>query len=152
MKLAEALNSRADLQKRTEAIKQRLLRNAKVQEGDEPAENPMQLLEEFERVAEELANLMQRINRTNAVTILEGQLTLSDGLARREVLKIRNAAYRALAEAASTTQDRYSRAEIKSVSTVKVSEIQQQADQLAKEYRELDTRLQAANWNTDLVE
>jgi len=152
MKLAEALNSRADLQKRTEAIKQRLLRNAKVQEGDEPAENPMQLLEEFERVAEELANLMQRINRTNAVTILEGQLTLSDGLARREVLKIRNAAYRALAEAASTTQDRYSRAEIKSVSTVKVSEIQQQADQLAKEYRELDIRLQAANWNTDLVE
>ena len=44
MKLAEALLLRADLQKRIEQIESRLLRNAKVQEGETPAEDPQALL------------------------------------------------------------------------------------------------------------
>jgi hypothetical protein len=40
MKLAEALLRRADCQKCLEQLKARLLRNAKVQEGDDPAEDP----------------------------------------------------------------------------------------------------------------
>jgi hypothetical protein len=43
MKLAEALILRADLQKRIEQLKQRILNNVMVQEGDEPAEDPSQL-------------------------------------------------------------------------------------------------------------
>lgn len=38
MKLSEALMIRADYQKRLGQLKQRILNNAKVQEGDEPAE------------------------------------------------------------------------------------------------------------------
>ena len=48
MKLAEALMLRADYQKRAEQLKQRLNQNAKVQEGDTPAENPADLLAEAE--------------------------------------------------------------------------------------------------------
>ena len=47
MKIAEALALRADLQRRLEQLKQRLFNNARVQEGDQPAEPPDQLQAEF---------------------------------------------------------------------------------------------------------
>ena len=40
MRLAEALILRADYQRRLEQLKQRLIRNAKVQAGDAPNEDP----------------------------------------------------------------------------------------------------------------
>ena len=46
MKLAEALIWRADAKKRLEQLKTRLVRVAKVQEGDAPAEDPKALLAE----------------------------------------------------------------------------------------------------------
>ena len=46
MKLAEALMERSDLKTRIEQLAARLNENAKVQEGDEPAENPAELLDE----------------------------------------------------------------------------------------------------------
>jgi hypothetical protein len=150
MKLAEALILRADSQKRIEQLKLRLLSNAKVQEGDEPAEEPQKLLAEFEQVTEELTRLMQRINRTNATTELEPGMTLSDALAVRDVLRLKHRVYRDLAQAATVTQDRYSRSEVKFKSAVKVGEVQKQADRLAQEHRELDARIQALNWHVEL--
>jgi hypothetical protein len=47
MKLAEALILRADYQKRIEQLKAILIRNAKIQEGDAPAEKPEELLKEW---------------------------------------------------------------------------------------------------------
>jgi hypothetical protein len=35
---------------------------------------------------------------------------------------------------------------------IDVSAIQQRADDLAREHRDLDTRIQEANWRTDLVD
>lgn len=152
MKLAEALILRADQQKRLEQLKQRLLRNARVQEGDEPAEDPQALLREFEQVAAALVRLIQQINRTNAATAFETGDTLSDALARRDVLRLRQAAYRSLADAATVEQSRLTRSEVKFLSTVQVSAIQRRADELAQEYRELDARIQAANWATEIQE
>jgi hypothetical protein len=152
MKLAEALVLRADYQKRLAQLKQRMLLNAKVQEGDQPAENPQALMDELERVAGELVTLIQQINRTNSVTELEAGLTLSDALAVRDALRMRHTAYRELAQNATVTQTRYSRSEVRFESTVDIAAIQRRADQLAQDYRELDTRIQAANWLTDLVE
>jgi hypothetical protein len=77
MRLAEALILRADYQKRIEQLKSRILRNAKIQEGDDPAENPTILLAEMERIAQELARLIQRINKTNAVTLLQDEMTIA---------------------------------------------------------------------------
>ena len=51
MKLAEALQLRADLQKRMEQLASRLYDNATVQEGDAPAEDPAALLAEYEDCA-----------------------------------------------------------------------------------------------------
>jgi hypothetical protein len=152
MKLAEALVLRADHQRRVLQLKQRLLQNAKVQEGDQPAENPQALLDELERVAAELTDLIQRINRTNSATELEAGLTLSDALAVRDNLRALHTAYRELAQAGVIQQTRYSRSEVRFESTVNVADVQQRADQLAREHRDLDTRIQAANWLTDLLE
>lgn len=150
MKLAEALILRADCQKRFEQLKGRLLRNAKVQEGDQPAEDPRELLAELERVARELAELVKRINLTNSATAFGDGKTLTDALAERDALGLRHRLYAELAQAASITQDRYSRTEVKYVSTVEVAEVQRQADVLAREYRLLDARLQELNWQTEL--
>ena len=152
MKLAEALVLRADSQKRLEQLKFRLIRSAKVQEGDEPAENPQRLLAELEEVAQQLADLIRRINRTNSDSKLPDGATVSDALATRDVLLKRRSVYAELANAAAIGQERYSRSEVKFKSTVNVSEIQGDVDKLSREYRELDSRLQEANWVIELVE
>ena len=152
MKLAEALILRADHQKRLEQLRQRLLRNAKVQEGDTPAEDPRELLAEVERTAADLERLIQRINRTNAATNLDGALTIADALARRDNLASRHGVYRELAVSATIEQSRYSRSEVKFQSTVDVAATQRQADDLARQHRELDARIQEKNWTTELIE
>ncbi len=151
MKIAEALALRADLQKRIEQLKQRLVKNARIQEGDAPVEDPVELQAELEKSARELLSLIQRVNRTNGGSSF-GSGTLADALAERDVLKIRYNAYRELATAASTSQGRTTRSEVKYVSTVSVAATQRKADDLAKEYRELDTRIQEADWLTVLLD
>src|SRR4051812_28995397 len=107
MKLAEGLILRGDYQKRLAQLKQRLLPVVRIQEGEEPAEKPQDLLAELERISIGLTQLIQRINRTNSATILESGLSLSDGLAERDILSERHTIYRELAQAASITQQRF---------------------------------------------
>jgi uncharacterized protein DUF6847 len=152
MKLAEALILRADAQKRIEQLKQRLLRNAKVQEGDTSAENPGELIGELDRIAADLTRLIQQINRTNAAITVSDGSTVSDALALRDVLARQHAVFRDLAATATVDQTRYSRSEVKFVSTVDVAAIQRRADDLARQHRELDATIQAANWSVDLLE
>jgi hypothetical protein len=152
MKLAEALILRADSQKRIEQLQQRLLRSAKVQEGDKPAENPQTLLDEFEQTTIQLTRLIQQINRTNSVVELEKGVTLSDALAVRDVQQIKQTFYRSLAQAAAITQDRSTKSEVRFRSTVSVETMQKQADTLAREHRELDAKIQALNWQAELLE
>lgn len=152
MRLAEALMLRADYQKRFEQVKQRIVGNAKVQEGDAPAEDPQDLVAEMERIAADLLVLVQRINRTNCLTAYGDGRSLSDALATRDMLAARRGVYGDLAKAASVVQARTSRSEVKFKSTVRVPEVQKQVDALSKLYRETDARVQELNWSTDLVE
>ncbi|MDJ0589388.1 MAG: DIP1984 family protein [Pleurocapsa sp. MO_226.B13] len=152
MKLAEALILRADCQKRLHEIKQRLIRSAKVQEGEEPPEQPQALLEELNNLINQLADLIQKINRTNSSTMLEDNLSISDALAQRDSLQLKKSVYDTVIQTAATRQDRYGRSEIKYISTVNIAELQTQSDRMARDYRQLDTRIQQANWNTELLE
>jgi len=151
MKLAEALILRADCQKRFEQLKARLLRSAKVQEGEDPAENPAELLVELEHVSNQLVDLIKRINTTNSNTLFANDQTISDVLAERDVLVLKRSAYNDLASTAALRQDRFTRSEVKYISTINVAETQKRADELAKNYRELDARIQEVNWQTELV-
>lgn len=152
MKLAEALILRADNKKRFEQLRQRLMNNAKVQEGDEPAEKPEDLLKEIEQTANEYERLIKQINKTNSETEFSKGKTLTDALAERDVLILRRSIYSGLVNSATVSQQLYSRSEIKFVSTVDVGKTQKLADKLSKQYRELDAKIQEFNWKTDLAE
>ena len=149
MKLAEALNQRADLQKRIAQLRERLSNNVKVQEGDQPAENPDDLFKELEGSLKQLKDLIVSINRTNQETVWEGK-TLTEMIAEKDVLSMHLGALRATLEAANVRSDRFSRNEIKFVRTIDVNALQKKVDDLSKELRELDSKLQQANWMTDM--
>lgn len=151
MKIAEALVLRADHQRRIEQLKARLLRNAKVQEGEQPAEDPETLILEYEALASELVHLIKRINISNSSASVAGR-SMTQALAERDILKLRHSMYRDLAQAATITQSVATRSEIRFRGTVTVSAVQKKADLIAKDLRELDARIQEANWLIDLAE
>ena len=86
MKLANALSQRAELQTRIHQLETRLYNNAQVQEGESPAEDPQDLLQELEEDYARLEALIACINRTNCCTLVDG-VPLSDLLARRDCRK-----------------------------------------------------------------
>ncbi len=149
MKLAEALQERADLNSKINELRSRLSNNATVQEGEAPAENPVELLSQLDECAARLEELMARINATNCATVTE-RGTLTELIARRDCLTLRLSAYRNLVNEASCLAPRASRTEIKIVSAVDVKKLQKQADELAKELRLADNLIQQSNWLTEL--
>ena len=149
MKLAEALNQRADLQKRIAQLRERISNNVKVQEGDEPAEDPEDLFRELTVCLNDLENIIVRINRTNQETVWEGK-TLTEMIAGKDVLSLHLSVLRSALDAANVRSDRYSRNEIKFVRTIDVNTLQKQVDDRSRDLRELDSKLQQANWMTDL--
>ena len=150
MKLEEALNQRADLQKRIAQLKERLSNNVKVQEGDQPAENPEDLFSELSNSLKELETMIVRINKTNQETRWNGK-TLTEMIAAKDVLSMHLSTLRSVLDAANVRSDRYSRNEIKFVRTIDVHLLQKRVADLSRDLRELDSRLQQANWMTDLL-
>ena len=151
MKLANALSQRSELQTRIRQLEGRLNNNALVQEGEQPAEDPMELLKELEEDYTRLEDLIARINRTNNSTQAGDGVTLSDLLARRDCLKSKLGGLRNFLNNASAMVHRHSASEIKIKSTVNVRQLQKQVDALAKELRELEETIQEANWTTELL-
>ena len=151
MKLAQALILRADTQKRLEQLKGRLLDNAKMQENERPSEDPKLLLKELDRLSDELFRLILAINLTNSSAKFEGT-SLTEMIAKKDTLSQKASVLRDFAKSASQKVDLYSNSEIKILSSVDVAMLQKQRDELSKEIRELDMKLQEANWQVDLVE
>lgn len=149
MKLAEALQERADLLVRLGQLRSRMTNNCQVQEGEKPAESPAALMGEFDRCADRFEALVCRINLTNSAVQVDGE-SLTALLARRDTLKKRIEAYQDLAERAGSANFRMTRTEIKTVSAVDVTAVRKRCDDMARQFRELDNKIQAANWATEL--
>lgn len=151
MKLAEALAQRSDATRRVEQLRVRIVGSARYQEGEEPAEDAAELLAESEVVLDDLESLIRRINRTNASAVIDGRGTLTDALARRDVLRMRHAA-----DAASGRDQRGAvrqlRSELKMLAALPVAQLRAQADVLAREIREIDVAIQRTNWEVDLLD
>ena len=150
MKLATALSERADLQRRISEIAVRLNNNARVQEGEEPSEDPAALLRELDECLARLEELIARINRTNNETKADG-VTITELIARRDCLKERIRIMRDFLNAASEKISRYSKTEIRIRSTVSVPKLQKQVDACSRQLRETDERIQELNWMTELI-
>lgn len=155
MKLAEALTARADLQRRIEQLRARIVANARYQEGEEPAEDAAALIVEADAALTQLRDLIRRINATNARLDLGADGTMTDALAARDVLRLRHSVLTDAAAAASGSNDQYlrqMRSELRQVSALPVAQLRSRADAVAQELRELDNRIQRANWANDLEE
>ena len=151
MKLAEALMERADLKKTIAQIENRMKENAKVQEGDTPAEDIEEIIPRYEAIMDSLEKLIVKINKTNNQTPFE-ESTLATALIERDCLKSKIKAYRNLYSESSIPRDRYSRNEIKYIRCVDIPKLQKIIDDLSKQYRKLDTNIQSINWKVDLVD
>ena len=151
MKLAEALNLRADLQKYVEQLKSRLVDNVKVQEGDKPLEQPTILFTELNNILPQLEDLIIKINLTNTQVIVDGK-SMTQLMAEKDILRKKLDIYRTAYSDAVIRNDRYSRNEIKFVSTIDGESLQKKIDAMSKQYRELDMKIQKANWSADLLE
>lgn len=155
MKLAEALAARADATRRVEQLRARVVDNARYQEGETPAEDAAELLADADRVLDELEVLIRRINRTNAATELS-EATITDALARRDVLRLRHSVISAAADAAAGRDQRggvrYMRSELMMLSALPVADLRTRADDLARQARVLDTQIQRSNWEVDLLD
>ena len=151
MKLAEALQERADLNRKIEELRRRLGNVILVQEGETPAEDPAELLKELNAATDRLEQLMAAINLTNCRTKANG-MTLTALIARKDALMLKLSAYRDLVYTAGQSTSRARGTEIKVKAVLKAAELQKVADRTAKEVRELDNLLQETNWKTKLVE
>ncbi|MDX1772171.1 MAG: DIP1984 family protein [Planococcaceae bacterium] len=152
MKLAEALILRTDSQKRLEQVKHRLLLNSKFQEGESPSEDPKDLEKELKHLLKQLKQLIQRVNRTNLLTPFDEQRSLGDALVERDLIGQERKIYSELLDRASVRHDRYSKTEIKFVTSINVKDTQKHVDELSLKFRLIDTRIQELNWLTDLVD
>ena len=152
MKLAEALAERKAAQSKMGEINERLQRVIIVPQGEQPAEEPTALLAELVTVAERLEWLILAINRTNIAAMIASGESLTASIARRDVLKMRMNVIDTTLRSAGNQYQRTRASEIKFVAALDVTDLQRQRDQLAKQYRELDTAIQAANWAVELDE
>lgn len=156
MKLAEALAERKDMTRRVEQLRARVVSNARYQEGEPPSEDAVQLLADAGAAMDTLESLIRRINRTNATIDMGQDGTLTDALARRDVLRLRHSVVTAAADAAAGTGERgygrQLRSELVTLSALPVAELRGQADVLAREIREVDVRIQRTNWEADLLD
>ncbi|QDP41489.1 DIP1984 family protein [Radiobacillus deserti] len=152
MKLAEALLLRSDYQVKVEQLKNRLIQNVRVQEGDNPIEEPNAIIEELSELLGKLERLIQNINKTNIQTRFDRKQSLADALTSRDLLGQERKIYNELLKEATMRHDRYSRSEIKYVMTMDVKKIQSYIDELSQKYRLLDVKIQELNWSTELQE
>ena len=150
MKLAEALSIRTDLQTRIDWLGTRLTNNAQIQEGNEPNEDPREMLAELDAVCSQLEDLISRITITNSTTQAADGRTLAELLAHRDVSKHKAEKLRALIDAGSLLTCRHSPSEIRNVTTVNVKELRKQADALSEDIRKTDMLIQELNWTTEL--
>lgn len=151
MKLAEALQERADLNRNIEQLKNRLKNNVLVQEGEKTAEEPEKLKQQLDASIERLAYLISRINLTNCRTKVDGQ-TLTELIAKKDTLSLKISVYKEIVYTGSQASYRARNTEIKIKPTITIADWQANIDAMAKELRLLDNQLQESNWNTELME
>lgn len=151
MKLAELLVERASLQNSIKELADRLCRFAVVQEGDQLPFNPEHLLAKLDRSHTKLEKIIKTINQVNSSTQFEPGVSLADAIVTRDILKSRRSILGSLEKACSTVDNRYSKKEIKYVPSIDVEQTIDIADELSKNLRLLDARIQKMNWEIEVT-
>lgn len=151
MKLAEALAKRKIFQTRLDELKERIKNNVKVQENDEPLEDPMELFHELEDNIQELSSLIKAINKTNMLTLHENR-TITSMLMERDALRRHLKVMRQVLEKAIGPYFRYSKDDVKFKVIIDTEALKKDIDDRSKQLRLLDLKIQTLNFETELIE
>jgi len=164
MKIAEALSERAELDKMIAQRVHRLKAFARYAEGEEPAEDPAQLLEEILQAMNHREILIAQVNHRNAATYIEHpdpelngvRMSITEALAFRDRLNAQRNLLNEVADEAGAVGSSgfYGRArrrnELPERTSLPVRELRAFADRTARAHRELDVRIKQSNWDTNL--
>ncbi|MBQ3375437.1 MAG: DIP1984 family protein [Erysipelotrichaceae bacterium] len=150
MKLAEALQRRADLNREIDQLESRITSNMLVQDGENPNESPKDLFNDLDDKLAELEDLMTHINLTNAV-VKVGDKTITELIAKRDTLSKKISVYKSAVYQASLNTSRARNTEIKILPTINVKSFQKVIDKMSRELRETDNLIQSTNWTCDLI-
>jgi hypothetical protein len=146
MKLAEALLLRADLQKKLESLKERIIKNTLYQEGEKPSEDPNELIKQANSIGQRLTKLIYLINEANINAKSSNNKNLTSLLAERDGIIIKLNILHATTAAAVKPPERYGTKEIRWIKAVDVPKLQKEIDMLSKQLRELNAEIQSTNW------
>lgn len=150
MKIAELLLKRSDIQKRVAILRDRISKNAKVQEGSKAHENAEALLEQALVANRELHRIIVTLHEANLTARLDDGRTLTAAVAQRDELTAEHSLLRAAVDAAMADVDRYGSRELRWVSTLDVASLQRRADATAQQLRDLNVEIQRVNWAYEL--
>lgn len=151
MKLAEALSIRSQLVNKVTQLRLRLNDCVKIQEGDELAETPQQVLDELDTTLAKLRQMIYAINMTNALTVDENGRNITSLIADRDTLRQRVNILNSAIETLTQKENRYNRSEIRYVRTVDVTVLRKLYNESATKLRNLDLHIQALGFTTDLI-
>ncbi|WP_111860354.1 DIP1984 family protein [Acinetobacter sp. CFCC 10889] len=151
MKIAEALMLKNDYQQKLNSLKQRINKNVLVKDGDEPSEDPNELIKQAFSLSQELQTCISNIHLTYAKT------KLSDGRSFVNIINQRDdycEKHQILLQAIQHSEqfNHCNASETKWKKIISVSRLQKQADELGLKIRELNMRIQEANWKIEIIE
>ena len=146
MKLAEGLLLRADLLKKIEHLQNRITPVLIVSEDKQPQEDPDKLLAQLRKTIQDLEFLIIRINKTNNVTVVEGEGLLMEALAKRDSLKMLSEKLRNIRRSAQI----YNSGDSNLRTTISIEKLQIEIDQAGRAFRDIDSKVQEINWLTIL--
>ena len=150
MKIGEMLLLRSETKKRVEALRARISKSAKVQEGTKAHDDVEALLKQAIQVNHEHQRLALALNEANLRARLKEGLTMTAALAKRDELAAEHSLLRAAVDSAVAEVDRYSSREIRWVATFDVASAQKQMDRIAIDLRNLNIEIQQINWEYEV--
>jgi hypothetical protein len=95
---------------------------------------------------QELEALVVRINKTNNKTVVKGEGSLMEALAKRDSLKMLSEKLRNIRYAAQVNNS----GEANLKTTIDIAKLQAEMDETGRVFREIDSKIQEINWLTEL--
>ncbi len=152
MTLAELLLERGELKKRVSELENRVITNVKFEEGQESYEDPELLLEKLSSTYSKLETLIEKTNRANATSTIDSGETIEQLIIKRQLLESKIASLKNIYEKTMNSRDRFSdyAENVKYELRIDAKSFVKNLNSLCKESRELNLKIQRANWITEV--
>lgn len=153
MTLGEALSQRKSLIGEIGDLRTRITTNVICPEDRTPDEDPDALWEQLKSKTDDLRLIVEKINTVNCTAKLPDGSTLTQALARRDMLTSLHRSTQDIIKAAKPSHYYGSpkKDDVRDKINISISEMQKDAASYAQQRRVLDAQIQVLNWSTEVV-